>query len=134
MKKYLVTALLVWAILWQPSPISNGQSNQTVKNQSVLDVLEAKKQTLFNKAFANQDTVADLAKKKPKTIIVEKIRYIKVYKTVPIYVEEKDSLAYQETFPKDTVENDYFIAPPRAVTPDKQPKRSFLYKLFHHKK
>lgn len=120
--------------MWQPSPISNGQQ-KTTTNYNVLDVLEAKKQVLFDKAFANQDTVASLAKKKPKIVIVEKIRYVKVYKTVPIYVQDKDSLAYQEMFPKDTVESDYFIVtPPAAIAPKTEKKKSFFQRLFHRKK
>lgn len=134
MKRYL-SIIFLWVILFQPSPIMKGQEVNK-KVSSILDVVENKKQKLFEEAFANQDTLRQLINHiKPKKVIVKKIQYVKIYKTIPIYVAEKDSIAYAKTMGKDTLEDDYLIAPLVGEPPkfSKEKRRSFLYKIFHHK-
>lgn len=133
MKKIFVTAVevtFIWFILiWVPYRISTGQTAQNIpQKKSVLDDLEQKKQKLFEVAFANQDTVKDLIKKKPKTVIVEKIKYIKVYRTVPIYLPESEMPSYEEHLRSDTLEDDYLVPPSISypIVPPTKKKKKFL--------
>lgn len=129
--KRCIFLIIFFIILWKPSPTGKGQ-NRT-DSASIIYRLKAEQKQLFETAFANQDTLKQLAKKKPAIIIVEKTKYVKVYKTVPIYVPQIDSSAYKKAFPLDTLENDYYIQPPFGSPPKGIKKRTWLYKLFHKK-
>lgn len=128
MKKFY---FFLWIICY-PQTAGKTQETQGTSPQkrSILDAVEQKRQKLFEVAFANQDTVKDLiVKKKPRTVILKEIKYVKVYRTLPIYIPEKDTIYYSRS---DTLENDYLIPPP-IIQHDTVVvrKRSKLYKLFH---
>lgn len=129
MKKTQFTIWLAMCMLLYPYRIGHTQESKMIpEKRSILDALEQKKQKLFEIAFLNQDTVQDLiAKKKPKTVILEKIKYIKIYKTVPIYVPESQALYYE---PGDTLENDYLIPPPIKPKPIQHAKRKKFLGIF----
>lgn len=94
--------------------------------KSILSELEQRKQRMFDAAFANQDTVKALIKKKPKTIVLEKIKYIKIYKTIPVYVPENEIGMYRSEVMSDTLESDFLtpsIEMPKPIVIHKKIKK-----------
>lgn len=126
MKKETVCFVLVFCIVLYPCRTGITQQSSMVVPQkiNIIKAVEKKQQQLFDIAFSNQDTVKDLiSKKKPKTIVVEKIKYIKVYKTVPIYLPELELNNYES---EDTLERDYMVVPHINLIPNLKKKRRFL--------
>lgn len=132
-RKFLNSALNVILIIGFFVLIAKAQErrNDPPENKSTYKEDKVIKDSLFDVAFENQYLITKYINLKPKVKVIEKpvIKYVKVYKVVPIYVPEEDSLAYHETF-NDTLSGQYYFDAD-TVPPI---KRSWLYKLLHKNK
>lgn len=113
--------------LFSGQPAINSQA-QEIPDYKILPETSTniKKRTLFREAISNQDTLSVLIKedKGKKVIIVKKI-YVKVFKTVPVYVPIYDSLI---SVP-DTLVGRYFVEDlDLTKTPPK--KKSLIKRIF----
>lgn len=100
MKKVVLFISLSLFFTGQPQITSNAQENNIHSFRIYPDNSRKKKQDeLFKTAFANQDTLEHLIRIKNKRV---KVIYVKVYKTVPIYVPVNSSFA-------DTLTGLYYI-------------------------
>lgn len=132
MKRNL-SALLILAFVFsgQPSLPGKAQERRNLEPKSSYAEDKAVKDYKFEIALSNQDTIGHLIKEKLRPKGNKKkpeIRYVAVYKVVPIYVPEGDSVAYKETFKTDTLPGKYYFEDTTAK------KRSWLYKLLHPRK
>lgn len=130
-KAYLILILALF-FTGQPPVESNAQRDNMlydyrIKTEPRYDYTKEEKARLFKEANANLDTLAIQAKrKKIKTV------YVKVYKTVPIYVpigiNVSDTL--RGTFFLDTLITDINISID-TVFKEKETKKSFIKKLLN---
>lgn len=133
-----LVCFVVIMLIFMPPVFTKAQKDSVetkIKALSNLDIKAAKTQlrsilpiqriileSQERQISANQDTILMLRKGKR----VVKIRYVKIYKTFPIFVPVVDSSAYITAF-RDTL-NDYFLD---TITRNKRP--GFLNRLIHRK-
>lgn len=121
--------LSFFSLLFSGQPSMEGTA-QRQENRSKYDIGKTTKDRLFDIAFSNQDTLTELLirKRKPKIRIIEKpvIKYVKMYKVIPIYIPIGDSVVYRKSF-GDTLQGKYYF------DEEPQKKEGWLYRLFHKK-
>lgn len=129
MKRNL-SALLILAFVFSGQPSLPGKAQErAIESKNSYAENKAIKDSLFEVAFDNQYFITKHIQSRTKVRVVEKpvIRFIKVYRTIPIYVPVGDSAAYKESLKTDTLPGKYYFK-------DTSPKKSWLYRIFHKKK
>lgn len=127
--KYKLLAISFCLIL-SGGPPTEGNT-QIVQERNRYESSRVVKEKLFDIAFSNQDTLTELLirKRRPKIIVIKKpvIKYLKIYKVIPIYIRVGDSEAYNKTL-SDTLSGSYYLENDKPVK-----HKGILYKLFHKK-
>lgn len=162
MNKFLLSMIfLVWMTMFRPystidaqkskvpftksdSNISstNNKSDSNIKTEDMPLILKKKeeiKKSKFDSSFLLQNKIIETLKKATKPD--PKVKYIPIYKVIPIYIPLQDSLKYTEKLNKiDTLTNDSYMEQLSdfnfgclGVTDKTEPikkKRTLLQKIF----